>query len=309
MAPQVSVALPTRNRWAMLEQALNSALGQHGVDLEVIVIDEASSDETPARLREISDDRVSVLRNEEPSGPAAARNAAIERASGEWIAFLDDDDILAPTSFRTQLDNDPGGCVLSYTGRVEVDDKLAVMHLTRPAEPDGLERAMLSTNMIGGPSGALVRADALERVGAFDESFAALADWDLWIRVSAAGPVIASREPLLAYRRHPLNMMVTRADEVTREFERLREKHRDAAAAAGVEFGQSWLAHWTASRALAEGKRGAAARGYLRQAIAERNPRDILRAGAALGGDRLWRLGQAAESHTTPHPDWLERYA
>ena len=102
-APQVSVAMPTRNRWPMLEQALRSALGQEAVELEVIVVDEASSDGTPERLDRIGDERVSFLRHDTPRGPAAARNAAIERARGEWIAFLDDDDLWAPGKLRTQL--------------------------------------------------------------------------------------------------------------------------------------------------------------------------------------------------------------
>jgi glycosyltransferase involved in cell wall biosynthesis len=307
--PRVSVALPTRNRWPMLEQALDSALRQDGVEVEVIVVDEASSDVTPERLPAVGDERLVVIRNDEPRGPGAARNAAIERARGEWVAFLDDDDILAPTSFRTQLAGGADGRVLSYTGRVEVDDALTVVHRSRPADPADLGHKMLSNNPLGGPSGVLVRRDVLRRVGGFDESFSALADWDLWVRVAALGPAGTAREPLLAYRRHPQNMMVTQAEQVDEEFLRLREKHAAAAKAAGVEFGADWLARWNASRALAEGRRAAAARGYARQALIHRNPRDLVRAAAALGGEPLERLGRAVERRATDRPAWLERYA
>src|SRR6266487_2827744 len=114
-ASQVSVVLPTRNRSSMLMQALSSALGQEDVRVEVIVIDEGSSDDTPERLERIEDERLSVLRHDPAKGVAPARNAAIARANGEWIAFLDDDDLWAPQNLRTQLAAaGQGGHSLSY---------------------------------------------------------------------------------------------------------------------------------------------------------------------------------------------------
>jgi|SRR5829696_478892 len=309
-APQVTVVVPTRNRSAMLRQALRSALDQAGVDIEVIVVDEASSDDTQDVIREVGDERVSVLRNDEPKGPAGARNAAAARARGEWIAFLDDDDVLAPDNLRTQTAGAAGsGAVLAYSGRVEVDERMRAVHRTRPAAPHGLARALLSNNPIGGPSGVLVRAATFEEVGGFDEAFHGLEDWDLWVRIAGTGPAHVSQEALMAYRRHPLNETVTRVDEVTEEFGRLRQKHAAAAAEAGAEFGADWLRRWTASRAIAEGRRLAAAGSYSRQALSDRNPRDFARAAAALTGPRLQRIGQAIEARTTPQPEWLERYA
>jgi glycosyltransferase involved in cell wall biosynthesis len=309
-APRVSVILPTRNRVSMLKQALRSVLEQEGVDLEVIVIDEASADETPAELRRISDWRLVVIRNDAPKGVAAARNAAIDVARGEWIAFLDDDDVLAPDNFRMQLARAGSDqVVLLYSGRVEVDEELSPQHLTPARDPQDLARRMLIGNVVGPPSGVLVRADALDSVGGFDESFSALADWDLWIRVAELGSAAISPEPLLAYRRHPGSMTVARADEVLEEFERLRRKHRKAAEAAGIEFGGNFVAPWRAGRDLAEGRRLRAARTYTRLAIAERRPRDALRALAALGGRRIERLGRAVEARGTPRPEWLQRYA
>src|SRR4051812_3505416 len=96
MAPQVSIVLPTHNRTSMLQQALGCALDQEGVDLEVIVVDDGSSDDTPEVLGRVEDERLRVIRNERPQGVSRARNSAIERANGDWIAFLDDDDLWAP---------------------------------------------------------------------------------------------------------------------------------------------------------------------------------------------------------------------
>jgi glycosyltransferase involved in cell wall biosynthesis len=309
-APQVSVALPTRNRWAMLEQALGSALGQRGVEVEVIVVDEASSDETPERLQRIDDDRVSFVRHDTPKGPAAARNTAIERARGEWIAFLDDDDLWSPEKLHTQLSRAlANGHQWSYTGRIEVDHRMAVIHAFHPPDPGDLTTRLLSNNTIGGPSSVVLRKDLLDRIGAFDERLPPLEDWDLWIRAAALGSAQSCPEPLIAYRFHPENLMITAADRITKSFELLSAKHRGAAADAGFEFGAVWLARWIAARDLAAGRRLPAARAYLRCASLERSPRDIVRAVGALAGGRLEALGRSMEARMNSRPDWLERYA
>ncbi len=309
-APQVSVVLPTRDRWPMLRQALDSALGQEGVDLEVIVVDEASSDETPERLAGIDDQRVSFLRHDAPRGPAAARNAAIERARGDWVAFLDDDDIWAPGKLGAQLSAaQQGGHSLSYTTRIEIDDEMAVINTRHAPNPDGLERRLLSNNVIGSPTSVMVRRDLLQRIGTFDQRLPPLEDWDLWIRAAAEGTAAACDEVLIAYRFHPQNLMTTAAERITRSFELLAEKHREAAAAAGVEFGQNWFARWDAARDLAAGHRLGAARTYLRNAWRSREFRDVAGAMAALAGPRLETLGRRAEARRIHRPDWLEPYA
>jgi glycosyltransferase involved in cell wall biosynthesis len=308
--PKVSLVLPTQNRWPMLSQALRSVLEQEEVELEAIVVDDGSSDDTTERLGRIDDPRLIVIRHDVPTGVARARNDAIERARGEWVGFLDDDDLIAPANFRTQLAHagDPG-VVMLYSGRVEVDDSLAVQHLTRGWGSHDLARRLMRGNVVGPPSGVLVRATALDRVGGFDESFSAMADWDLWIRLSRIGAGAWSPEPLLAYRRHAGSMTVAKADEVIGEFERLREKHRAEAAAAGVEFGSGFVPAWLASRDAAEGRRLKAARAFARRAVEDRDVRDLVRAVAALGGKRLERFGRAVEGRMTARPEWLERYA
>ncbi len=88
--------IPTHNRRHLLPRTLDSVLGQVGVDLEVIVVDEASRDGTAAYLHELDDDRVRVVRHEQPKGTARARNAGIGLAAGRYVAFCDDDDLWAP---------------------------------------------------------------------------------------------------------------------------------------------------------------------------------------------------------------------
>src|SRR5688572_3616095 len=103
--PDVSVVIPTRNRWELLSTgALPSALAQEGVEVEVHVIDEGSSDATSQELERLNEPRVHVIRHDRPHGVAQARNAGIAAARGQWVAFLDDDDIWAPQKLRRQID-------------------------------------------------------------------------------------------------------------------------------------------------------------------------------------------------------------
>ena len=99
----VSVVVPTRNRSALLALTLHSVFRQQDVDLEVIVVDDASADDTAAVLRTIADPRLRLIRHETSQGVSAARNRGAAQARGEWIAFLDDDDLWAPAKLALQL--------------------------------------------------------------------------------------------------------------------------------------------------------------------------------------------------------------
>ena len=90
-------------------RAVATALSQVGVDLEVIVVDDGSADQTTARLSEVADARLRVLRLRTPQGGARARNLGISEARGQWIAFLDDDDVWSPKKLNLQL-RWPGRC-------------------------------------------------------------------------------------------------------------------------------------------------------------------------------------------------------
>jgi glycosyltransferase involved in cell wall biosynthesis len=94
LADLISIVVPTRNRAALLAQVLRSARGQTWPDKEIIVVDEASSDGTQAMLRDVPD--VRVIRHDRARGPAAARNAGVAAARGDWVFFWDDDDLMHP---------------------------------------------------------------------------------------------------------------------------------------------------------------------------------------------------------------------
>src|SRR5688500_12055006 len=96
-SPAVSVVIPTYNRAQFLPRAISSALSQEGVDLELLVVDDHSTDGTQQLLGTFGDPRLRTFRNERNEGVSRSRNWAIQEARGRWIAFLDDDDVWAPT--------------------------------------------------------------------------------------------------------------------------------------------------------------------------------------------------------------------
>ena len=119
--PTVTVVIPTHNRKELLRYALMSALRQEGVALEVIVVDDGSSDGTAEMLAALTDRRVRVVHHETAQGVSAARNRGIEEARGEWIAFLDDDDLWAPDKLRLQLESaTKSGRRWVYVGHVNI---------------------------------------------------------------------------------------------------------------------------------------------------------------------------------------------
>jgi glycosyltransferase involved in cell wall biosynthesis len=307
--PSVSVVIPTHNRWTLLSLALAGALGQEDVDFEVVVVDDGSADETPRRLAELDEPRLRVLRHETPQGVARARNAGIGEAAGEWVAFLDDDDVWSPRKLRAQLDAArPQDASFVYGTAMVLNERRWPVRTHFPPPPEKLDRLLLLTNPIGGPSTFMAKTKLVRDVGGFDERFSALADWDLLLRLSQQGRGAACRDVVIGYVEHGENMLVVHADRVTREFHELAAKHRAAALAKGVKFGGVWFSRWAALRHRKAGRRLRAAGGYLYGAVANRSVEDVMRGVGVLFGERVMQIGQRVVDKGAPPPAWLELY-
>jgi glycosyltransferase involved in cell wall biosynthesis len=307
--PEVSVVIPTRNRWRLLSKALDCAFSQAGVDVEVLVVDEGSTDETVAELAAIRDPRLRVLRNEQATGVARARNRGIEEARGEWIAFLDDDDLWSPAKLRLQLDTARlHEATLVYCGAVQITE--AGKHLETQAIPipGELHLRLLEMNVMpAGSSNVMVRAELLKQEGGFDTSLFQLADWDLWIRLAAISRPAACADVLVGYVRHATTMLVMREQEVFDEFAYIVAKHRAASEAAGVRFDPANVLRWMAGEYLFSGRRGKAARTYVRGAVAYRDLANVAKAAAVLLGARPPHMRRTAGNQFLP--TWLAEAA
>jgi glycosyltransferase involved in cell wall biosynthesis len=317
IAPEVTVVVPTHSRWDLLSTAaLPSALGQEGVELEVVVVDDGSTDDTAQRLADLGEPRVRVVHHGRPRGVAQARNAGIAAAQGEWIALLDDDDLWSPRKLRTQLDAAATqGAVFAYGGAAALTEDRTWVYSLAPPDPQTLPSVLLQRNVLwGGCSNVLVRTDVVRGLGGFDERLFQLTDWDLWIRLAKAGRAAACSEVLVGCIEHRRSMLLTSEPNVFDEFDYVEHKHRGARAAAGVEIDRRLFTRWVALGHRRAGRRFRAARMYAGSVVRNRDAASLARAVAAPFGERpvAWLRplrGTAARNLGAPgEPSWLTLY-
>jgi glycosyltransferase involved in cell wall biosynthesis len=198
----VSVVIPTHNRAALLERALRSVLSQTYRHLEVIVVDDRSTDHTSRLLEEVRDPRVRMVTVDSRRGVAEARNRGIELASGRFIAFLDDDDEWLPRKVERQLAVFSGSAppALVYTGLWMAQGtkrRYGVMQLG--GEP--FERLLSFPGPIT-TSGFMVDRECVNGELWFDPSVATFEDGELLLRISKRWPIAVIPEPLYVWHHH-----------------------------------------------------------------------------------------------------------
>lgn len=208
---RLSVVIPAYNAVATIRSAVVSTLNQTQPVLEVIVVDDGSTDATAEVVGAIADPRVRLV-SRANGGPSAARNAGIAAARGDWIAFLDSDDLWLPSYVRTATAAlvaapHPG---FAYTdayvfdaGRGQVK-RGSAMDAVEPPPPDRASflAALLRRNFVF--TAATVPAAVLAAVGGYDESLRLSEEYDLWLRILVAGfDAVWMGGPLAVYRMHP----------------------------------------------------------------------------------------------------------
>jgi glycosyltransferase involved in cell wall biosynthesis len=210
--PQVSVVIPVFNRAATIGAALDSVLRQTFADLEVIVVDDGSTDGTRDMLAAVADPRVRVLLLPENRGVSGARNAGIAAARGPWVAFQDSDDEWLPRKLEKQMARlaaaPPGtvacGCGMLTLWTLEplpgrAAARRTVLYVPDPAiaAVEGDIRASLRRASLASTQTLVARRDTLLAAGGFDTALRALVDWDLAIRLAAVGAFAFVDEPLV----------------------------------------------------------------------------------------------------------------
>jgi glycosyltransferase involved in cell wall biosynthesis len=257
----VTVVIPTHNRSEMLAMTLQSVLWQRDVDLEVIVVDDGSSDGTTELLSSNADDRLLVLRHDRALGVSAARNEGIAHASGEWVGFLDDDDVWAPDKLIRQLDAAiSAGRKWAYTGKVNISASLEIIGGHPPPPPEVVAREIFRWNAVpGGGSNVVIHRDALAEAGSFDVRLRNTEDWDMWIRLAKRGPPAWVCQPLLAYRVHS-GMASLDIDSILQGTRLIERSH-------GIRADRASIHRWLAESCLRTGRRKQAARYFASAAV------------------------------------------
>ncbi len=207
--PQVSVIIPTYNYGHFIKEAIMSVLSQSYSDLEVIVVDDGSTDETSSIISSVKDSRISYI-YQENQGLASARNSGIEIASGEYIGFLDADDIWMPNKLELQLSrfkkrSDVG---LIYTGYEVIDDSgtYIVTRKAHKSEGDLISQLILGNIVSGSATTSLVRRKCFDKAGLFDKTLLSCEDWDMWLRIAQFADFDCIDQPLAKIRLHGSNI-------------------------------------------------------------------------------------------------------
>jgi len=230
-APLVTVLLPAYNSAAHLGEAIHSVLAQTHRDLELLVIDDGSTDATPQLMATITDPRVRYIRHERNRGLVAVLNEGLELARGAYVARMDGDDVMRPRRLAEQvrtLNEDPGVAVVAGTvDLIDADGRSAGVWATDRSTltEAGIRRMMPRTNCIAHPS-VMIRRSALGGLR-YNPAQPGAEDWDLWLRMLARGARIVKIDtPLLDYRIHPASVMAGSKREVPLEIRLMRARHR-----------------------------------------------------------------------------------
>jgi glycosyltransferase involved in cell wall biosynthesis len=185
--PKISVVIPAYNAAKTIKSTLESVLSQTYPDFELIVINDGSQDATLDIVSQFEDQRIKVF-SYENSGPQKSRNRGLSQAAGEYISFIDADDLWTPDKLEQQLQTFEADLQASvvYSWSDEIDERDTV---TRSGQRSTLEgvvfEALLKHNFLGSGSNPLIRKQALSDVGGFDPSILAGQDWDMWLTLAA----------------------------------------------------------------------------------------------------------------------------
>jgi glycosyltransferase involved in cell wall biosynthesis len=198
----VSVVIPSYNYGRYVCEAVESVLRQTYQPVEVIVVDDGSTDDTRARLEGYRDRIRYVYQSNR--GLSAARNTGIREARGVWVAFLDADDLWHPQKTEVQLSAIKQLGDICFFGSPLADTMPERLDPTPDVRRLGVSDFFTSTPLSG--SSAVIRRDCFTQVGYFDEALKSVEDRDMWLRVAARFPAACIASPCWYYRQHPEQM-------------------------------------------------------------------------------------------------------
>lgn len=213
--PKISVIMAAYNKSRHIKEAIDSILQQTMQDFELVVVDDASTDDTDAIVRSICDPRIVLLQNTENSGPAPTRNKAVAAARGEYLAIMDADDVALPDRIEKEadfLDHHPEYGLIG-SAFYHIDDNGARLGLVKVLTEDRDLREGLKRQNWFGHSTVLIRKSVFDDMGGYDTTFRYSHDYELIIRVAEKYKVANLSEPLCLWRSSPGNISYAKANE------------------------------------------------------------------------------------------------
>jgi glycosyltransferase involved in cell wall biosynthesis len=270
----VSVILPTYNRVEWLRQSIDSVLRQTHADLELIVVDDGSSDGTQAFVRTLPGP-VRYVRQPN-AGDAAARNRGLDLARGDLIAFQDDDDLWHPDKLKLQLEllrqRPEVGLVCS--GRSIISQRGEPLPGGQKKHHEGtVTAALFQSQFITTPS-VLLRREVARQVGRFDAALRVCSDYDYWLRASLVCPFAAVARPLVDVRRSPGSLSKSRAAESAATqllvLERFHQQHQARCGSGAAVRARLARLAFRVGRHYHDAGDHARARDYFRRALGHR---------------------------------------
>ena len=203
--PQISVIIPTKDRVDFIAEAIKSVLKQTYQDFEILIIDGSSTNAAHNIIRNFTDARILYFPQIGKKSLAGARNQGISESHGQFIAFLDDDDLWMPRKLEKQVavlrQNESYGLVYTSRSYVMQSDGKVIGVYFRPTVDGCIYPQILEGNLVGNCNGVIARKKCFE-TELFDENLLALEDWDMWIRLGKKFSFKPIDEPLEVYRLH-----------------------------------------------------------------------------------------------------------
>ena len=198
----VSIVIPVFNSERFIVECLNSVLNQSYKNIEIIIVDDGSTDKSVELINDYHSDLIKIY-SQVNSGQGKARNLGVEKAKGEWIAFLDSDDIWFVGKLEMQLEHCKN-YVWSHTDYFFIGDIIAPKTRSRDFvsnNPGYIFDSLIVENTIA-TSTVMIRKSIFLEFGGFNTSYRALQDWDLWLRISKKYDIGYYEKPIAEYRVH-----------------------------------------------------------------------------------------------------------
>jgi glycosyltransferase involved in cell wall biosynthesis len=237
----VTVVVPVFNRVSELRRALRSVLQQSYQDFEIIVVDDASTENIGAAIADFTDSRIRLITKPVNEGAAAARNTGIAEARGRWVAFLDSDDEWLPNKLEVQirqLASQPNGARISCSGYVILHLQERRARAFRPRPRDGLARQLVWGCNLSPGTTLVAERECFDEIGPFDVTLRRFEDWDWLMRYVKRYPIAIAPEILARVNK---DSMPSHASVVT-SLEKLRTKHIDDWYARSWVLGRKFVA-------------------------------------------------------------------